>query len=1006
MSETASQSKPDRLPDLTRWNRAGLSRFNYVDGDAASWLEELRIATMRMVARGAPIEERLPETWHDRLLSASSPRPTRPDHKAFGEKVVWDTLTRAWPGETESARQRNKRLLEQYGFASEDYGWEIMRAAARVAHVLLGHLDAYANEGYLRTATQWGNLARLAEMVNYQPAPPSSAITPVGLLLDPTEDKGAIEIAPGLAMKFAPADGGPPVIYETLNRITAHAELGEVRALGWDCDPTSLKAEEWWIDDGKAELSPGTLAVLAEPGGTGQIKGVRLLDVERNEADGVARIGMGQPDASWTRGKSELHLDPKAIRKGLPRTTSGTLVLKLDTAGNYPLNSLVRLEIEGLDPTLAVVGNSDGHLRLSWENATSLQDGDEVTVETLVPVADAGSKLVASPEIMASAFYLADDDSVKQATGNLIPIYEEVEDIAGKITKKEVGFSGLDFSHKLDVVGSIYSQVKGAKRESAIVVATPPAILTGQDEAKRIVRFAGKPPKGLSIGDLMVACTGAGSDVVKALRIAAVAAGADGYTLQFHADVSDDAGDFKPDEFEFAGPMTRRLLPVDHDRNPQSAFSGREIVIKAPSAGASEQLRIGRKVLIEDDSKSESERVTPVLGEIAEATLANDSLKLVLESSEGLAAFRKGWTKLNLNTVFAGHGESKSPKVLGSGDGEKPWQSFPFGPRDVSFVPSSVAEAGVAPAMEVTVNGTLWTYRDLIDPRADGEEAWSSTHNEDGSLVIRFRRRLPTGTDNVVVRRYRTGTGPGGATPARAFTEPMKKHRWVTGITQPFPSSGGANREPVEDIRKSVPARLAANGRAVSIADFERLCRRRSDVWQAQAYPITDPARSERVGIILVPANGGPIGPALKLELTDFIESRALPGIRVAFDPYRAVSLSVAATVRVDVEAFDRNQVQAAAQAALIDTFSLRHRSLGQPAYIAEAVAALERVEGVMTATIGEFAIGDNTPERDLLRVAKQGGKASSAFFPHRDQVICVNPSSAVADIAIKVEAA
>ena len=30
--------------DLTRWNRAGLARFRYVDGNAATYLEELRLA--------------------------------------------------------------------------------------------------------------------------------------------------------------------------------------------------------------------------------------------------------------------------------------------------------------------------------------------------------------------------------------------------------------------------------------------------------------------------------------------------------------------------------------------------------------------------------------------------------------------------------------------------------------------------------------------------------------------------------------------------------------------------------------------------------------------------------------------------------------------------------------------------------------------------------------------------------------------------------------------------
>src|SRR5690606_39760429 len=48
-----------QLADLTRWNRAGLSRFRYLDGNAAVWLEELRIGMLTQYLRGIPVEERL-----------------------------------------------------------------------------------------------------------------------------------------------------------------------------------------------------------------------------------------------------------------------------------------------------------------------------------------------------------------------------------------------------------------------------------------------------------------------------------------------------------------------------------------------------------------------------------------------------------------------------------------------------------------------------------------------------------------------------------------------------------------------------------------------------------------------------------------------------------------------------------------------------------------------------------------------------------------------------------
>ncbi|MEO1001452.1 MAG: hypothetical protein AAFW69_12765, partial [Pseudomonadota bacterium] len=54
-------NRPEALQDLTRWNRAGLTRFDYVDGDAAVWLEELRLALQGLYARGGEPDARTPE---------------------------------------------------------------------------------------------------------------------------------------------------------------------------------------------------------------------------------------------------------------------------------------------------------------------------------------------------------------------------------------------------------------------------------------------------------------------------------------------------------------------------------------------------------------------------------------------------------------------------------------------------------------------------------------------------------------------------------------------------------------------------------------------------------------------------------------------------------------------------------------------------------------------------------------------------------------------------------
>ena len=144
---TTPPERPDKRLDLTRWNRAGLARFAYVDGDAAVWLEELRLAMMGLAARGAPFDERLPETWRDRFMAARQEWPSAEAQSLYRDRLAWRTLWRDFPDRPETAGKRNLRLLAQYDRAPGDHGWEIMRAFARASHVLLGHLDAYANEG-------------------------------------------------------------------------------------------------------------------------------------------------------------------------------------------------------------------------------------------------------------------------------------------------------------------------------------------------------------------------------------------------------------------------------------------------------------------------------------------------------------------------------------------------------------------------------------------------------------------------------------------------------------------------------------------------------------------------------------------------------------------------------------------------------------------------------------------------------------------------------------------
>ena len=196
--------------DLTRWNRASLTSFRYVDGKAAEYLEILREQLFDKFKD--------PETERVEWLSPAEEIPVN-------EKEPEDNT------ETLSQLQarlsiKRKRILEMYRQDRRDWIWEITRTFSRACHILTEHINAYANEGYLNTASQWDNVRKLVEMIDYHPAPPASASTM--LVLEAKEKKQGM-VSKGFQIKHSPEDGSPKIIFETLEDIFIDYTLNELR---------------------------------------------------------------------------------------------------------------------------------------------------------------------------------------------------------------------------------------------------------------------------------------------------------------------------------------------------------------------------------------------------------------------------------------------------------------------------------------------------------------------------------------------------------------------------------------------------------------------------------------------------------------------------------------------------------------------------------------------------------------------------------------------------------
>lgn len=980
------EGRDDYLFDLSRWNRAGLTRFDYVDGDATVWLEELRIALLGFYLRGIEPDDRFPEKWRDLFLKSKEDRQLPDTPAVFEEALAWKELFTAFPIEVETGGERNQRLLAQYDRHTPDYdyAWEIMRAFARAAHIVLGHQNAFANEGYLRTATQWENLRKLAAMVNYQPTPPASATALVALQIE--EDKGVIEIARGLAMKYAPPEGGAPLILETLKPILAHSQLNAARTEKWDRNLDILEFSSkkmpkitHWIVPGKAELVQGDLVVVS--GETGAA--ASLVMIERDMEEGRADLTFDPPPSGkgWETGKVLLLTEPDSVQLGLPKTIGTQLVIQIDVAASFFPGTLVEVAYtEAKKKThLAVVLESLGSfLTLETPDASSDLPAGAVTVEALTPFAVA-ENIVVTPGDIDRLYY-------KRASSGSDPVLfrdsiegELITSFGEKVSRKHQFPAGAS--------GPGYARTAGAKRRAGVVVGEP---AVSASSVGKTVRFNGKPPKSLHQGGWYVARK-VGDVNLTPLMVSSIRVEADFYSVSFSITPPG-----VHDKTEFFGPMTRTLSPADHDRDQRDAVDGGICSLEGLSPEAQSLVKVGREIIVVDE---ENDPPRAALARLISVKPGDKILKITMESDEDFSGWRAGWTRFYLNTANISHGETKDPKMLGSGDAEKRRQNFPFKITSVSFIPSNASVSGVAPDMDVTVDGVKWEFRDIGDPEAEGDDAWSVALNEDDTLQIHFRRRLPTGSNNVAVSRHRVGVGARGTgVPSWSITKPMKKNRFVAGIVQPFTSAGGADREPVSDIRQNAPSKLAANGRAVSLRDFERLCQRHASVWQAKAREVIGTAAGNQVNIVVVPANGGAVNSTLEEDLIDFIESRAAPNVAVGITSYLSLPLRINVKIYVDTDRHEKTDVKDGAEAALVAEFALKNRNLDQPLYVAEILAALERVEGVSSATITLFDLKPGAPE-PLRKATISGGLV--AIFPTEIQVVVLE---GVADVTVAVE--
>jgi hypothetical protein len=884
------------MADLTRWNRAGLARVRYVDGNAAVWRARLHAA-----------------------LAARFP---------------------AWP------------LPPADDDARADWGWEIARAFARSTHVLTEHLDRYANEGYLGTAGEWDSVRRLVAMLDYAPAPPASASTPLAL-----DAKAAGTLAAGLQLKHSPPDGGPPVVFETLEDLELDPALNALRARGHDRNPQPLTGRVLALETRVEELAAGQ-PLLLEDERDGSLRAY-LID-EVRQLDDHTELAVSPPlAASLMRGHTLVHLLPRERLAPLGPVPAGAVAIERVLHLAAPPAGLLPNEVVYVSDGVNAYHRRVTHLRataLVLDRALGPLDTRQASVGR--PVQVSVSRISERLDGAIVALALAGDWS--RLAGARVAHRE-----AGQVANYEV----MAADYRAPVPGdpaSGYTTLRLSRPAGEPVLANPQHLLVPPPGAgpwatdSYIAKDHGHLPRELVTPLPKHAAVGAPAVLVMGAQLAwgrleAIALDRDAGEARLAAAWADRGGGdwyLAASRLHAGFKLQARLHGWQHNATP---LAGR-LVPLAGSAPAA--LAPGRKLIVEGGGEAQLSSLVEV-----QPSAQGDALLLADDLPAGTTY---ATLLLSANVVRAGHGERRPAKILGNGDAIRSRQRFVLAEKDVAFVADRSQRAGVAAAITVTVDGQAWDQLSTLNEAAPEARAYTVRLDEDGLLEIGFGdgvhgRRLPTGSGNVRVE-FRVGTGLAGNLAAASLTRPAKPHPRIAAVRQPLPATGGNDREPVESLRRAAPATVLTLERAVALADFEHLVASHASVWQARAFRRPAPGtRGARVEVVVVPAGGGALAPELAEELRAYLAARALPGVRIRVSRYTPRALELAAALGVDASLGEPETILAAARGALLAAFALETRSIGDDAFLSAAYATIENVSGVVNSRIGIFAT-DTTP--------------------------------------------
>lgn len=845
-----------------------------------------------------------------------------------------------------------------------DYSTLLVELFAQLGGILNAYADHRGNEGFLRTATLPRSLLDLCDLVDYRPGRGASASAMQAFLTKPNKS-GTLPLGFQLNAPPLPAFGGAELVFETLVALAVDASRNGMRVLGYDRSRRllSLRASALVSQDSAATMDNVYVGLKA---------GAPLVFDDGLSLTAVPLVAAAEQDGAtelrWAPGAAGADLDLaiadlRVLGRGLQimklaaaeradQVMLGSNRLPVANAAMFTVGGAVLIDSAGLRmPTLVLAKDVVGQtITLSRSVVASLRRSATRVLEGTSCGATTGSVRAGSTVLVRDTLAKKKDYPHTPAAGDLLLLV----DASGVELATVASASGASIILAEPLIRALrptaapFDSVARVRYYSIDIndpalhqTALRPLLLSELSG----VWVGGKSVMALDKGydGLLAQTVVALSDGVRcaALRVAQ-ADSVDGKTVLTLDGLAD--GNFQVARLGIHGPFEHEMRVAGYNRSEATLAAG---VSQLDIVGAPSGLLAGLDLVIADGNQAEGLRVTQVqaLTGITQIALARP-----LENDYAL-----GDVLVYGNVAPVSHGASAPDEVLGSGDPSAAPQRFALRRPALAFVADASMARGVAPAVEVWVDGSRWSVVEtLADSGPLDRHCVIEVDDLDRAFVLfgdRVHGAPPASGRNNILARYRVGHGESANVAANAIAKMPRAQAFLARSFNPLPASGGAGFEAPELIKQQAMRRVRVLDRAVSLRDHADLAMSFSGIAKTRADLEREGqgAAARRVIVVTCAAAGGKaLSLAQKEALLAFLAARSIDPNRVRVRDHRIWPVRLGLRVNVAADA-----AQATVQAALLASlgsaglFNFERLGFGDDLNLSEVYALAEATAGV-----------------------------------------------------------